>query len=153
MNNFFYLIIIALIFSACTLKKVEKHHGVRSLETIQVKLIEKTTNKNDILEILGSPSIKNSFDNDVWIYIERKYTTQSIFKLGKEKLIKNNALILEINTMGMLVKKNLININQMNNLKYYNNETQSNISKNSFVYSFLSSMRQKINDPLGKRRK
>jgi len=147
------LIIIALIFSACTLKKVEKHHGVRSLETIQVKLIEKTTNKNDILEILGSPSIKNSFDNDVWIYIERKYTTQSIFKLGKEKLIKNNALILEINTMGMLVKKNLININQMNNLKYYNNETQSNISKNSFVYSFLSSMRQKINDPLGKRRK
>ena len=147
------MIIIALIFSACTLKKVEKHHGVRSLETIQVKLIEKTTNKNDILEILGSPSIKNSFDNDVWIYIERKYTTQSIFKLGKEKLIKNNALILEINTMGMLVKKNLININQMNNLKYYNNETQSNISKNSFVYSFLSSMRQKINDPLGKRRK
>ena len=153
MNNFFYLIIIALILSACTLKKVEKHHGVRSLETIQVKLIEKTTNKNDILEILGSPSIKNSFDNDVWIYIERKYTKQSILKLGKKKLIKNNALILEIDTMGMLVKKNLININQMNNLKYYNNETQSNISKNSFVYSFLSSMRQKINDPLGKRRK
>ena len=147
------MIIIALILSACTLKKVEKHHGVRSLEIIQVKLIEKTTNKNDILEILGSPSIKNSFDNDVWIYIERKYTKQSILKLGKKKLIKNNALILEIDTMGMLVKKNLININQMNNLKYYNNETQSNISKNSFVYSFLSSMRQKINDPLGKRRK
>ena len=153
MNNFFYLIIIALIFSACTLKKVEKHHGVRSLETIQVKLIEKTTNKNDILEILGSPSIKNSFDNDVWIYIERKYTKQSILKLGKKKLIKNNALILEIDTMGMLVKKNLININQMNNLKYYNNKTETNVSKDSFVYSFLSSMRQKINDPLGKRRK
>ena len=153
MNNFFYLIIIALILSACTLKKVEKHHGVRSLEIIQVKLIEKTTNKNDILEILGSPSIKNSFDNDVWIYIERKYTKQSILKLGKKKLIKNNALILEINTMGMLVKKNLININQMNNLKYYNNKTETNVSKDSFVYSFLSSMRQKINDPLGKRRK
>ena len=153
MNNFFYLIIIALILSACTLKKVEKHHGVRSLEIIQVKLIEKTTNKNDILEILGSPSIKNSFDNDVWIYIERKYTKQSILKLGKRKLIKNNALILEIDTMGMLVKKNLININQMNNLKYYNNKTETNVSKDSFVYSFLSSMRQKINDPLGKRRK
>ena len=147
------MIIIALILSACTLKKVEKHHGVRSLEIIQVKLIEKTTNKNDILEILGSPSIKNSFDNDVWIYIERKYTKQSILKLGKKKLIKNNALILEIDTMGMLVKKNLININQMNNLKYYNNKTETNVSKDSFVYSFLSSMRQKINDPLGKRRK
>ena len=38
-------------------------------------------------------------------------------------------------------------------MEYYKYTTQTNRSKNSFVYEFLSSMRQKINDPLGKRRK
>tara|TARA_B100000780_G_C20818317_1_gene325136 strand:+ start:120 stop:581 length:462 start_codon:yes stop_codon:yes gene_type:complete len=153
MKNLFFLIIIALIFTACTFKKVQKHHGVRSLETKQAQLFENTTNENDIIKILGSPSIKNNFNNDIWIYIERKYTKQSILKLGKKKLITNNALVLEIDKMGLLVKKDFIDINDMNKLKYYNDETQTKISKSTFVYSFLSSMRQKINDPLGKRKK
>ena len=29
--------------------------------------------------------------------------------------------------------------------------TKANIQKNSFIYDFMSSMRQKINDPLGVR--
>ena len=31
--------------------------------------------------------------------------------------------------------------------------TQGNITKNSFIYDFMSSMRQKMNDPLGVRAK
>ena len=95
----------------------------------------------------------NSFDNDIWIYIERKYKNQSIIKLGKKKLVLNNALILEIDSMGLLVKKDFIDINDMKKIDFYKRNTQTKFSKNSFVYSFLSSMRQKINDPLGKRKK
>ena len=37
--------------------------------------------------------------------------------------------------------------------QFSKNITSVDYSKNSFVYDFLTSMRQKINDPLGKRRK
>ena len=35
-------------------------------------LIVNRNNKNDITKLLGPPSVKSTFDNDVWIYIERK---------------------------------------------------------------------------------
>ncbi len=109
------------------------------------------TNKNDILKLLGEPSTKSSFDNDVWIYIERKTSRDSIYKLGKEKLIVNNVLVIEIDDSGLLASKKFYNKDKMNDLKFIEKSTTSTYSKRSFVYDFLSSMRQKINDPLGKK--
>jgi hypothetical protein len=40
----------------------------------------------------------------------------------------------------------------MNQLKISKNETNVMGRKNTFINSFLSSLRQKINDPLGKRK-
>ena len=151
--NKIYIIILFIFISNCTFNKVVKHHGVHALEKKQSKLTKKVSNKNDIIAILGSPSTKGSFGDDVWIYIERKYTKKSIIKLGKKKLIVNNVLVLEIDNKGLLAKKKFFNMDDMNELNYYKNSTQSKMTKNSFVYEFLSSMRQKVNDPLGKRRK
>ena len=119
----------------------------------QLKLVNNISNKNDILSILGSPSTKEAFDNLVWIYIERKYTKASVVRLGKKKLFVNNVLVLEIDNRGILTNKNFYDMNDMNQLTYYASNTKTNMNKNSFVYDFLSSMRQKINDPLGKRKK
>ena len=116
-------------------------------------MVNNISNKNDILSILGSPSTKEAFDNLVWIYIERKYTKASFVKLGKKKLFVNNVLVLEIDNRGILKNKNFFDMNDMNKLTYYASSTKTNTNKNSFVYDFLSSMRQKINDPLGKRKK
>ena len=41
----------------------------------------------------------------------------------------------------------------MKKIKFSEEETEIAYSKNTFVYDFLSSMRQKMNDPLGKRKK
>ena len=123
------------------------------LEKKQEKLILNTTNKNDIVKILGPPSTKSSFDNDVWIYIERKTTTNHLFKLAREKIIVNNVLVLEIDNFGLLVNKEFYNKDKMNDLNFSEDYTKSMISNKSFVYDFLSSMRQKLNDPLGKRKK
>ena len=49
------------------------------------------------------------------------------------------------------MKKKLINIDNMNDVKFLDDETTIAYSKKSFVYDFLASMRHKINDPLGKR--
>ena len=111
------------------------------------------SNINDITKLLGPPSTKSNFDNDIWIFIERETISQKIIKLGKEKLITNNVLVLEIDQRGILVKKDFYDIEKMNKIKFSSLKTDSKFSKRSFVYDFLSSMRQKINDPLGKRKK
>ncbi len=152
MNKILYLTIFLLI-SNCVSNKVVKHHGVHFLDKKQEKLILNSTNVNDILFLLGPPSTKSTFDTDIFIYIERKSTNKSIFKFGKEKIIVNNVLVLEINYKGLLVNKDFYDINKMNKLTFTEKNTEKTYSKKSFVYDFLSSMRQKINDPLGKRRK
>ena len=111
-----------------------------------------SSNKNDVLKLLGEPSTKSTFDNDVWIYIERKVSTGKIYYLGKEKLIVNNVLVLELNNMGLVASKKLYKKDDMNKLTFAENSTDPKYRKRSFVYDFLSSMRQKINDPLGKRK-
>ncbi len=139
-----------LIFiSNCSLNKVIKHHGVHFLESKQEKLILNLSNKNDILTNLGPPSTESTFNNDIWIYIERKETKTSMTTLGRKKLLVNNVLILEINDIGILVDKKFLNIDDMNKINFSEKETNVLSSKESFIYEFLSSLRQKINDPLG----
>ena len=72
--------------------------------------------------------------------------------LGRKKLILNNVLILEINDMGILVEKKFLNKENMNKIKFTKSQTGVIASKESFVYEFLSSLRQKINDPLGQKK-
>ena len=128
-----------------------KHHGVPFLEKKQSELIVNKTNKNDIRKILGPPSTTSKFDNDVWIYIERKQTQSNLINLGKLKITKNHILVLEINNYGVLKKKDFYNKDDMEELKIVKATTENEFKKNSFIYDFMSSMRQKINDPLGKR--
>jgi outer membrane protein assembly factor BamE (lipoprotein component of BamABCDE complex) len=135
------------------MKKVVKHHGVPSLEKKQNNLLINKTNKNDIIKLLGNPSTKSKFDNDVWIYIERKQTQSQLKNLGKMNIYKNDVLVLEIDDYGLLKKKDFYNQNDMNNIVVAKDITGKKFKKNSFLYDFFSSMRQKINDPLGQRAK
>ena len=148
-----YIFFLFLILSNCSFKPVIKHHGVPSLEKKQKSLIINKTNKNDIVKILGSPSTKSKFDNDVWIYIERKQTQSKLKNLGQMKIFKNDVLVLEIDDYGILNKKEFYNKDDMENIKISEATTQSGFEKNSFIYEFMSSMRQKIDDPLGQRAK
>jgi len=132
---------------------VVKHHGVPFLEKKQTELIVSESNTNDIKKILGNPSTKSKFDNDVWIYIERKQTQSKLKNLGRMKIFKNDVLVLEIDDYGILKKKQFYNIDDMENIKIVEATTESGFRKNSFIYDFMSSMRQKINDPLGQRAK
>ena len=103
--------------------------------------------------LLGNPSTKSKFDNDVWIYIERKQTQSRLKNLGRMKIYKNDVLVLELDNYGILKKKEFYNKDDMNNIKVVESTTESGFKKNSFIYDFMSSMRQKINDPLGERAK
>ena len=49
--------------------------------------------------------------------------------------------------------KSFYNKNDMENIDISEATTESGFKKKSFIYDFMSSMRQKINDPLGQRAK
>ena len=151
MKKFFLFFIFFVIITHCTLNKVIKHHGVHFLEKKQEKLVIKDTNKNDIISILGPPSTSSTFDNDLWIYIERNTSSSRLSKLGKRKLLTNNVLVLEIDNRGILVEKIFLNKDDMEKIEFSEDSIEMSLLKRSFVYDFLSSVRQKINDPLNKR--
>ena len=129
------------------------HHGVPFLEKKQTSLLVNKSNKNDIMRILGNPSTTSKFDNDIWIYIERKQTQSKLKNLGRMKIYKNNVLVLEIDNYGVLKKKEFYNKEDMENIKIVESKTEAGFKRNSFIYDFMSSMRQKMNDPLGQRAK
>ena len=151
MNIKLLIIIIILFLSSCSFNQVVKHHGIHFLEKKQKKIEVFSNNLNDVRSLLGPPSTKNSFDTDIWIYIERKTTVSQIRTLGKRKLLVNNVLILEFDNRGLLVKKNFLNKDQMNKMKISKNETEVLSKKDTFIRSVITSLKHKINDPLGKR--
>jgi len=153
MNKYLALIITLLIISNCTIKQSVEHHGVHMLETKNTKLKVNIDNKNDIINLLGPPILESSFDNNILFYIERKISTGNLYQLGKRRIKVNNVLVVEVDNRGILVKKDFYNLNDMNDINLVTNVTEVDYQKTSFVYDFLSSMRQKINDPLGKRNK
>ena len=152
MNKVLILIFIMLSISGCNLNKVVKHHGINNLEKKEKQLVINSSNKNDVEQFLGTPSTKSTFDNDLWVYIERKTTVSDIKSFGRRKLLKNNVLILEFDNRGILVKKNFKDKNNMNNLKFSKSETDIITQKNTFINNVLTTLRHKINDPLGKRK-
>ena len=146
------LIISLLLFNtSCSLNKVVKHHGVPYLEKKQQEIKILNTNKNDVQLVLGPPSTTSSFDNDVWIYMERKTTISKIRSLGKKKLLTNNVLVLEFDKKGLLVQKKFYDKDEMNKIKISSKKTNVLNKKDTFINSILISLRQKVNDPLGSR--
>ena len=153
MYKILYIFFFALVVSNCSFKKVVKHHGVPFLEKKQKQLIIDKSTSNDVRKILGTPSTRSKFDNDIWIYIERKQTQSRLKNLGRMKIFKNDVLVLEIDSYGILKKKDFYNMDDMQKIKIVNETTEASFARNSFIYDFMSSMRQKINDPLGQRAK
>ena len=146
----FFFISIFILISNCSFNLVDDHHGVFYLEKKEKKIEVQVSNTNDILSILGEPSTKSTFDNDVWIYIERKITNSHFF--GRRELVVNNVMVLEIDDKGILAKKNFFDVNDMKDIDFDQNRSES-LQKRNFIYNFLSSLRQRVNDPLGVRKK
>ena len=153
MYKILYIILFSFIVSNCSFKQVVNHHGVPFLDKKQRTLKVNSSNTNEIREVLGNPLTKSKFDTDIWIYIERQQTQSKLGEFGRMKIIKNDVLVLEIDNFGILKSKQFYNINNMDNIKLVEGTTQAGFKRNSFIYDFMSSMRQKVNDPLGVRAK
>ena len=142
------LIILFILISSCSTNKVVKNHGNSFIKSKSGELFINKSNKNDVLELLGPPSTKSSFNENLWIYIETKKTSTSIFKLGKRSTAKNNILIVQLDDLGLVKSKEFYDLEKMNDLQFSEKITSSAYQKDSFVYNLLTSLRNKINSPI-----
>ena len=149
-KNFLIVILTFVFFANCSLSKVEKRHGTPFLEKKEKLLLINKTNKNDILRDLGSPSTQSFFDKDIWIYIEKITTTDSLIRLGRKNNLVSNVLVLEINNKGLLSSKKIYTLKDIKNLNFTDMKT-TKTEKDSFVYGVLSNLKQKIDSPKRRR--
>ena len=145
MNKLFFIFLIFII--NCSGNKVSNYHGPKILETKYEKIRISVTNKNDLINLIGPPSSVSDFDKNKWFYFERLKTNQTLFKLGTQKIVKNNVLIVELDEIGILKNKELLDLNDMNDLKKFKNTTQKDFKKDNFIYNVFTSLREKINAP------
>ncbi len=143
-KNILLLIFILFFIFSCSQNEVIKTHGVAYLNKREKLIIVKVSNKNDAISILGQPSTKGMVNDDLWIYIERTRTRGKLLKFGKNYLLKNNVLVLEFDKYGILHRKEFYDKKEMNEIKFAKNKTENELRKENFIYSFLSSVRQKM---------
>ena len=144
MKETVYLLLILLFTISCQRNEIVKTHGIAYLEKREKLIFVNKSNKNDTINIFGQPSTKGMTNDNLWIYIERTMTKGKMLKLGRNYLTKNNVLVLEFDKYGILKKKELSSIEDMKKLTFAKNITENEIRKEHFVYSFLSSVRQKM---------
>ena len=144
MKNTLHLLLILLFTISCQRDKIVKTHGIAYLEKREKLIFVNKSNKNDTINIFGQPSTKGMTNDNLWIYIERTMGKGKFLKLGRSYLKKNNVLVLEFDKYGILKKKELSSIEDMKKLTFAKNITENEIRKENFIYSFLSSIRQKM---------
>ena len=145
-------IILKIIFSilffqlnSCGLKVVENHGQIYEKNINFKELQVGKTTKNEIVELLGSPSTTSNFDNEQsWIYISSEFK-KFIFLDGSNT--DQKILILSFN-QNTLKNKELLSKNDINNIEYEETLTDSRGKKVNWIKDFFSNLNP---DPYGKR--
>ena len=143
-KTIFFLLASLIFFIGCQRQEVIKTHGVAYLDKREKLIVVNKSNKNDAIEVLGHPATKGMTDDNLWIYIERAKTRGKLLKLGRSYLKKNNVLILEFDKYGVLSKKQLYDKENVKKINFAKAITENDVKKENFIYSFLSSIRQKM---------
>ena len=143
-KTIFFLLAYVIFFTGCQRHEVIKTHGIAYLDKREKLIVVNKSNKNDTIKILGPPATKGMLNDNLWIYIERTKTRGTLLKLGRSYLKKNNVLILEFNKYGVLNKKEFYDKENMKKINFAKAITENDVRKENFIYSFLSSIRQKM---------
>ena len=138
------LITLFITLVCCQLKEPVKNHGILFLENRSNQLKISQSNKNDVIKLIGNPHTISFNNNNDWIYIERTLTKGSFHKLGQNVLKTNNVLVLNFDKYGILKNKVFLDKNEINKLNFSKKITENNLSKKSFVQSFLGSIKTKM---------
>tara|TARA_B100001057_G_scaffold498126_1_gene604202 strand:+ start:1403 stop:1879 length:477 start_codon:yes stop_codon:yes gene_type:complete len=137
-------ITLILTLSNCQFKDPVDGHGINFLKNRSEKISINKSNKNDVINILGNPHTKSIDDENLWFYFDRKISSGKLVKFGDMNLLENNVLILNFDKYGIVIKKEFFNKEDMKKIEYSEMKTNNPVTQESFVSSFLQSVRQKM---------
>ena len=141
-------IIFAILFfqlNSCGLKVVENHGQIYEKNTNFKEFQVGKTTKNEIVQLLGSPSTTSNFDDEQsWIYISSQFK-KFVFLDGSNT--DQKILILSFN-QNTLKNKELLSKNDINNIEYEETLTDSRGKKINWIKEFFTNLNP---DPYGKR--
>ncbi len=117
-----YLIFILLLYSC---SPINKQHGYMLDDLISAsskieQMDIKKYHKNDILELLGSPSIKIKDIDDVWIYL---------ISLKEEKIFENDEINYQqvfrfsFDSKGFIIQSDILDKNNYNEIAFSTDKT------------------------------
>ena len=142
-------IIFAILFfqlNSCGLKVVENHGQIYEKNINFKELQVGKTTRNEIVQLLGSPSTTSNFDDEQsWIYISSEFK-KFIFLDGYNT--DQKILILSFN-QNTLKNKELLSKNDINKIEYEETLTDSRGRKINWVKEFFTNLNP---DPYGKRK-
>ena len=144
-KHFKILTLFALIIlNNCQLQDPSLNHGIVFLENRSEKLILNSSNKNDVLKIVGHPHSKSINNENEWFYVERVLTKGQYHKLGQHVLKSNNILVLNFDKFGILKDKRFLNKDDIKKISFSKDQTENELTQKSFVERFLSSVKSKM---------
>jgi len=143
LKSLLFLLLIFIV-SNCQLKEPIKGHGINFLENRSKKISLNKSNKNDVIDILGNPHTTSIDDDNLWFYFDRKISSGSIINFGESDLLENNVLVINFDKYGIVDQKEFYSKEDMKKIKYSEMKTENPVSKQSFVSTFLQSVRQKM---------
>jgi len=143
-NYLIYIIIFLFFLQNCSFKEPNKSHGINFLENREKILVINKTNQNDVIKLIGNPHTISLSDKNTWVYFERTLSKGKLVKLGQNVLKKNNVLELKFDKYGVLKNKKIYTKKDMKKVKYSKASTENNVSQQSVVGKFLSSVKQKM---------
>ena len=143
-HNYILYLLVFIILIGCKLQEPLKTHGIIFLENRSKKLVLNQSNKNDVINIMGRPHIKEDEINESWIYLERIISKGKYHKLGRHMVKENNILVLNFDKYGVLKSKKFLNKEDIKKLEFSQKITENELTQKSFVQKFLQSIKQKM---------
>ena len=75
----------------------------------------------------------------------QKTTQQKSKSSSTKKKLTNNIIIIEFNSMGIVSKKEFLNIKNMNDIRIAEQKTKKKYDQDDVLYDIFSTLREKLN--------
>ena len=145
-HTLFYSILVLIILNACQLQEPNKNHGILFLKNRSDQLQLNSSNKNDVVKLIGQPHTKSISDVETWMYFERVLKKGKYHQLGKNIVKVNNVLMISFDKYGILKDKSFFDKNDLEKIAFSKEITENNLSTRSFAEKFLQSIKKKMYD-------
>tara|TARA_B100000902_G_C27191267_1_gene854061 strand:- start:653 stop:1096 length:444 start_codon:yes stop_codon:yes gene_type:complete len=137
----YYVVIISLIYNCSP--RISRHGNIFSDD--ELKILKKTTlNKSEIIEILGQPSTKSTFSDNVWYYIFYIQKERAYFQV---KNSNNKVLKIKFDNKQNVETYNIIKNNKSIRIDTVKVDTNTSVFKRGLVRELLDSFVRRMEEP------